>query len=271
LTLHVACAADDAYAPHVAATIHSVCAHSGGLDVHVQFLADERLGAEARRSLSEMAGRLGARLDFLEAPPEIASLPSDERFTSAIWHRIFLPDLVPQVDRVLYLDADVIACRDLAPLWNMDLGDNWLGAVTNVFQPNHRARPRELGLAGTEAYFNSGVLLMNLEAMRRDGKTQELLDLVAARGGEFEWPDQDALNIALGSRRVRLDPRWNATNALWKDWAKQQVGPRRRWLAKLRPALRHFEGPGANKPWHPDCAEPHRELYWKHRRAAGLG
>lgn len=271
MTLHVSCAADDAYAPHVAATLHSVCSHSGSMPVHIHFLADGRLGPDARAGLERLSGEQGARIEFLDAPPAIESLPSDERFTSAIWHRIFLPELVPDAERILYLDADVIACRDLRPLWSTELDDAWLGAVTNVFQPNHRARPKQLGLPGLESYFNSGVLLMNLDAMRRDGKTQELLDLVAARGSEFEWPDQDALNIALGGRRVRLEPRWNATNALWHDWAKPQVGARGRWLAKLRPGLRHFEGPGANKPWHPDCDEAHRELYWRHRDAAGLG
>jgi lipopolysaccharide biosynthesis glycosyltransferase len=126
-------------------------------------------------------------------------------------------------------------------------------------------------LPNREVYFNSGVLLMNLDAMRRDNKTGELLELVAARGDEFEWPDQDALNIALGDRRLRLHPRWNATNALGHDWSKGTFPRLARWRARLRPTLRHFEGPGANKPWHEDCTAAQRGVYWKHRDAAGLG
>jgi UDP-glucose:(glucosyl)LPS alpha-1,3-glucosyltransferase/UDP-D-galactose:(glucosyl)LPS alpha-1,3-D-galactosyltransferase/UDP-glucose:(galactosyl)LPS alpha-1,2-glucosyltransferase len=270
VTLHVSCAADDAYAPHVAATVHSVCAHSGSLSVHVHLLADERLGEERRAELRALSERLGARIDFLNAPDEINALPSDERFTSAIWHRIFLPQLLPDLDRVLYLDADVIACRDLGALWKTPLEGFWLGAVTNVFQPNHRARPKQLGLPNREVYFNSGVLLMNLAEMRRDEKTEELLELVATRGAEFEWPDQDALNIALGQRRLGLHPRWNATNALRHDWSKGTFPRMARWRALLRPCLRHFEGPDANKPWDPDCVENQREVYWQHRDAVGL-
>ena len=270
MTLHVSCAADDAYAPHVAATLHSVCANSGSLGVHVHFLADERLGPRRREELERMVAARGARIDFLDPPPELASLPSDERFTAAIWHRVFLPELLPRLDRVLYLDADVIACHDLRPLWRTDLDGVWLAAVTNAFQPNHRARPKNLGLPGRDAYFNSGVLLMNLDAMRRAGKTAELLELVATRGREFEWPDQDALNIALGDRRRRLHPRWNATNALGHGWSGGTYPRGQRLVARLRPGLRHFEGPGANKPWHPDCDAPQRRLYWKHRRASGM-
>jgi lipopolysaccharide biosynthesis glycosyltransferase len=165
----------------------------------------------------------------------------------------------------------VIACRDLRPLWDTGLDGHWLAAATNIFQPNHRARPGNLGLKARRDYFNSGVLLMNLAEMRRDGKTAELIELVASRGSEFEWPDQDALNIGLGARRLRLHPSWNAMNAHWQRWAHGQLSPVAHWRAKRNPGLRHFEGPGANKPWHPDCREPLRELYHEHRRAAGLG
>ena len=98
-----------------------------------------------------------------------------------------------------------------------------------------------------------------------------LLEVVAERGSEFEWPDQDALNLVLGRRRVRLHPRWNATNALRHDWSKGTFGRFARLRALHRPGIRHFEGPDANKPWHPDCVERQRELYWKHRRSTPFG
>ena len=77
-------------------------------------------------------------------------------FTSAMWLRIFLPELMPDADKVLYLDADTLAVDSLAPLWDTDLSGHALGAVTNVFQHNHVQRPAELGLSGPEVYFNSG-------------------------------------------------------------------------------------------------------------------
>jgi lipopolysaccharide biosynthesis glycosyltransferase len=184
-----------------------------------------------------------------------------------MWHRLFLPELVPEVERVLYLDVDTIVADALEPLWRTELGDAYLGAVTNVFQENHRWRPRELGLAGPEVYFNSGVLLLNLEAMRREGVTAALLECVATRGQELEWPDQDALNLVLGARRVALHPRWNAMNSLAFRSSAGVFGRRARREARRRPGIRHFEGPGANKPWDPRCRQPQRELYARHRAA----
>jgi lipopolysaccharide biosynthesis glycosyltransferase len=168
---------------------------------------------------------------------------------------------------VLYLDADTIVCSSLGRLWRTDVNAHLLAAVTNVFQPNHRARPNRLGLPGPEVYFNSGVLLLNLDEMRRHDSTTALLRIVADRGDDFEWPDQDALNLVLGEGRLPLHPRWNATNALRHPWSKGTFPRWERQRALHLPSIRHFEGPDANKPWHPGCVERQRRLYWKHRRA----
>jgi lipopolysaccharide biosynthesis glycosyltransferase len=270
-TLHVACAAEGEYVAHSAAMLHSVLANADGLDVRVHYLHGPRLPAGEREALAAMVEREGGAIDFpLVDDERVAALPSDSRFTAAMWHRFFLPELAPGADRALYLDVDTLVVDALAPLWATALDGHLLGAVTNVFQENHRFRPAELGLAGRHVYFNSGVLLMDLAAMRREGTTGALLDCVAERGAELEWPDQDALNIVLGERRLELHPRWNATNALALPGAREAYGRRGRRAARRSPGIRHFEGPGENKPWHPDCPFPQAKLYWKHREAAGF-
>jgi lipopolysaccharide biosynthesis glycosyltransferase len=143
-----------------------------------------------------------------------------------------------------------------------------VGAVTNVFQHNHLHRPAELGLAGPEVYFNAGVLLMNLEEMRRDGRTPALLDYGIENAPRLEWRDQDALNVVLGERRLELHPRWNLMNSvLLFPSAVEVFGSEALEEARTSPAIRHFEGPDANKPWHYLCDGDLRELYLEHRRA----
>ena len=190
----------------------------------------------------------------------VAGLPVHGYFTAAMWYRILLPDLLPESDRVLYLDADTLVLGDLAPLAALDLGDALVGAVTNVFEAwrgtEHTDR---LGL-DQASYFNSGVLLLNLRELRRSDAMGQLRRVVADRGPDLLWPDQDALNLVLGDRRVELDPRWNAMNALWTlENADAVYGADRAREARERPAIRHFEGPRANKPWDPACAVPHRD------------
>jgi lipopolysaccharide biosynthesis glycosyltransferase len=265
-TLHVACAAEGAYDAHSAAMLHSVARRRGALDLHVHYLHGPSFPPRSVERLRDMLDDLGAGSTFhLIGPDCVAGLPVVSMFTAAMWYRIFLPELVPESDRVLYLDVDTVAVDSLEPLWATDLRDHYVGAVTNVFMPHHVHRPASLGLTrGT--YFNSGVLLFNLEAMRRDSCTQALRDYAIERGEAIEWPDQDALNAVLGARRLPLHPRWNCMNSLRFDWASDVFGADAVAEALARPAIRHFEGPGENKPWHHGAPRADRDLYRAHRR-----
>jgi lipopolysaccharide biosynthesis glycosyltransferase len=237
--------------------------------VRVHYLHGPELSAADAVLLQGMVEREGASISFIEIPADwVAELPVMPQFTSAMWHRIFLPELVPDVDRVLYVDVDTLAADSLEELWRTDMSDHYLAAVTNVFQHNHVHRPSGLGLAGTHVYFNSGVLLMNLAEMRRDGITEALIRFAIENAERLEWPDQDTLNCVLGERRVPLHPRWNCMNSvLGFPSAADVFGREAVDEARARPGIRHFEGPAANKPWHYRCRQPGRELYAVHRHA----
>jgi lipopolysaccharide biosynthesis glycosyltransferase len=266
--LRIACAADAAYVPHTAAMMHSVLAQSPRDGVAFHYLHGPALRARTQRRLEAMVRRGGGEITFHLVPDErVAGLPVLDFITRAMWYRVFLPELVPGADRVLYLDADTIAVDDLTPLWETDLAGASLAAVTNVFEDRFLHRPAELGLAGPEVYFNSGVILLNLDDMRRTDATQELLAYAREHAPELLWPDQDALNVVLGARRVALHPRWNAMNSvLLFPWAADVFGAGAVAEARSRPAIRHFEGPWSNKPWHLLCDVEGREDYLRHRR-----
>jgi lipopolysaccharide biosynthesis glycosyltransferase len=266
-TLELACAADRAYVPHTAAMLHSVLEHRGALDVRVHFLHGPVLPRRTKRRLARMVERLGGAIDFLEIPDQrVEGLPTFFGITRTMWYRIYLPELLPDVARVLYLDGDILAMDSLEPLWAVELGDHLVAAVTNVFlqDPVARSRPAALGLPGIEAYFNSGVLLLSLEEMRRDGTTAKVRAYAVSH--ELLFPDQDALNAVMGDRRLRLHPRWNAMNSILQfPWAHEVLDPEQIEEARRRPGLRHFEGGTVNKPWHRDCDQAMREVYFRHR------
>jgi len=265
--LHVSCAADAAYVPHSAAMLHSVLAQRGDLRVRVHYLHGPGFAAGDAAALSEMVRRDGGEIDFHEVPDaDVAGMPTVAGITATMWYRVHLPRLLDGVERVLYLDADAIAVDDLRPLWETDLRGAWVGAVTNVFQLDHLHRPWALGIDPRE-YFNSGVLLMDLEAMRADDVTAALVAHARGLGAETMWPDQDTLNVVLGERRLALHPRWNAMNSVLRfPWAAYAFDPRELAEARARPGIRHFEGPSINKPWHLLSAGEGRAAYFEHRR-----
>ena len=265
--MHVSCAVEGDYVPHSAAMLDSVLEHSGGLDVHVHYLHGPDFTAESERLLRGMIEERGARITFLDIPDErVDGLPTVGFTGKATWYRLFLPELLPDLDRVLHLDADLIAVDTLVPLWETDLGRHYLAAVTNVFMDHHLHRPAQLGLEGPETYFNAGVLLLNLAALREEGQSARMLDYARQNAERLEWRDQDTLNVVLGHRRLALHPRWNAMNAvLFFPQSADVFGADAVAEARDRPAIRHFEGPAQNKPWHYLSNPATREDYLRHR------
>ena len=265
--LHIACSADENYAPHSAALIHSALAHNDCLLIH--YLHGPSFASADAGRLARMPKRPGQQIVFHEIPDEwIAGLRIEDMFGPAMWYRIFLPELLGDVERVLYLDVDTLILGGLDSLWELDLGASLLAAVRNVFMPHHRHRPVDLGIRPSD-YFNSGVLLLNLERMRDDRFTEAILSLGRERSRHLEWPDQDALNLAAEGRWLPLHPRWNVMNSMvmYPELARAALGQAELDEALAAPAIRHFEGPGFNKPWHARHQRRGRRLYGSHRRA----
>ena len=247
--------------------LHSVLAHAGDHEVQIHYMHGGLPRRDEQR-LREMVTRCGGRIGFLHVPDEaIAGLPTKGFTRKATWFRVFLPDLRPDVDRLLYLDADLIVVDSLEPLWAIEMDDYLVGAVTNVFEAHHyRGERVGPGLPRHLDYFNAGVLLMNLDAMRRADCTRALVDYGRANADQLKFRDQDVLNAVLGDRRLALRPRWNCMNSLSFPWAEPIYGADAVVEALRRPAIRHFEGPGANKPWHLLADDATRALYLRHRR-----
>jgi len=264
-TLELACGGSLQYLRHTAAMIASVIEHSGGLSVRVHYLHDPRLSAADARKLAGWIGECGAEPILIPVARErLAGLPGRSYLPPAMWHRVFLPELAPDLPRVLYLDADVIAMDSLAPLWATDLGDRVIAAVTNIPDPWTAPYFDALGLEGP--YFNSGVMLVDLDRMRAERLQERIL---AARTDEMRFGDQDPLNVVLGSARLELDPRWNVMNSFWvyRDAAAGVFGREALESALARPGIRHFEGPSVNKPWHLLCERPFAHEYFRQRAA----
>lgn len=112
--------------------------------------------------------------------------------------RVVAPLLIRE-DKVLYLDADTIVTDSLLPVWETDMTGKWVGWVSE-----ERAHYRPYG----DKYFNAGVLLMNLEQMRKDKVAEQLLDLLNTE--KLKYYEQDALNkLTDQSHYVELPLRYN--------------------------------------------------------------
>lgn len=272
-TRHVAFAVVGSYLPHAASMVCSVLdrgqlLQSEGDALVFHLLHDGTLAEGDLDDLEQMVVRRGAALVRHVVPDErLVGLPTDGFTGKGSWYRIFLPELLPDVERVLYLDVDLLVLASLLPLFELEFGDALVAAVTNVFEPAHVHRPAALGLGGPEAYFNAGVLLLNLRGMRAHRTTAQLLEYGVGHAEELLWRDQDALNVVLADHRLELPPRWNCMNSV-VDFPQSSAVFGRAAVedARSNPAIRHYEGPSLCKPWH-FLADPEmQDLYVGFRR-----
>lgn len=119
-----------------------------------------------------------------------------------------LPQLLSDVDKVLYIDGDTLIQDDILDLYNTSMEDYYVAAVDDIIEKVRKLSP----IYTVGDYFNSGVMLLNLKKMREEGITEKLLDY-RINGANY-FMDQDAFNVVLGVKRIALPCRYNFLSTL---------------------------------------------------------
>lgn len=260
--MHIACAADSKFLPHCAAMLYSLLRSQKADTVTVHFLHD---GDVPEQSLSRLNDLVQSNAGVLNLVPVSdrwrEACPGNRRFGQVAWYRVLLPELLPEIDRTLYLDADTIVRHQLDELWNSPLDGCVVGAVANPLYPfMNPGFLDELGVL-PEQYFNSGMLLFDMDAWRNEGLTRKVLERAATQRNQ-EWPDQNALNFVLKKQWKPLHPKWNSQNTIFDLHASQlPFLSEEIQQARRDPAVLHFIGP--YKPWHYRCKHRMRSAYWQ--------
>src|SRR5690348_9801395 len=139
--MHIALATDVQYLPWCAVAVLS-CVETQARPVHVHLLHEGDLHDAVQERFAGMVRDAGGDITFHDVAGErLRQLPSKgpELGGRTSWMRVFLPELLPAVDRIVYLDADTLTVDALEPLWTMPLGDAPIAAVSNVVEPSKRA------------------------------------------------------------------------------------------------------------------------------------
>lgn len=263
MTLHVAFVTDHSYVPWCATAVQSCLDAHGDGEVAVHVVHDGSVDDDDVAMLRGLSAAGDVEVHAVDGSV-VSDLPEVDRFGRVVWLRFVLDRVVPEsADRVLYLDADTFVVDDLTELATIDLAGRGVAAVPNVMAPADEARLRALDLTDADAFFNSGVLLFDLVAVRSDPLLPRARRVLERFGDQIRWPDQDVLNIVYAGDWLPLHPRFNVMNSFY-DWhraADAVLGADRRREALEDPAVVHFEGPTACKPWHVLSTHEFRDRY----------
>lgn len=259
--IHIAIAANSNYIVPSTVLLQSIFEHNKENDICIYLLYLEGSLSEAETAgiARFTEGRGGRFRPLCIRPEQLADFP-ETRHGKAALLRLCLPAMLPEVDKILYLDGDIVVKDSLAELYATDLGDHYIAAGKDTCPVYHPERMPLLGIDREHWYFNSGVVLMNLKAFRGIDLPAIVSRYAAAHYNFIESPDQDALNFICAKRTVYLHPRYNMNYAVEKDVADETWGADEVKAAKRNPAVIHYIGPV--KPWSVRCTHPRRKDWW---------
>ncbi|AGT09535.1 lipopolysaccharide biosynthesis glycosyltransferase [Paracoccus aminophilus JCM 7686] len=203
--LHIVTGSDNNYMAGVMALIASTAFHNP----RVRFtVLDMGIAEDNCRKLAELATRLSLRIDriSIEASRFAHLTVRRAHLNRAAYMRLLIPELLPEDDRLVYMDSDMIVVDDLSALMQVELGDCPIAAVADP-----SPAPRELAATGTRLgeYVNSGLLVMNLPVWRAEKLSCRCLEILSDPKAAWYCEDQSAINIVCRDRIVLLPAQYN--------------------------------------------------------------
>lgn len=278
--VNIAFAADRAYLPHTAAMLASLLDHADSTRQLNLFFLHSNIDAPDRALLHEVVAPYPhARLYEINAgmPFEGSYRSASRAPSNSTYNRFLLFDLLPDLERLLYVDVDMIFCGDVAEIWDTDISDAPLAAVTDHIMTRtltgptptvdanvpdlYRYQRDQLGLSDADIarYFNAGLLLMNFKAMDMPRVSADLMEM--ARTGRYLFRDQDIMNAYFKGRAIALPARFNVFNTVLEGYSRVPRDNHAEAMAARRnPLIIHYAA-GDYKPWN-GVAVPMAAPYW---------
>ncbi len=290
----VLCASDDNYVKPLAVTLHSAATSlKSGNHLHV-LLMDGGISESNWTGLRETLVDLPVTVHVLRPDrEEIADLGISHHITHTAYFRLLAARLLPEsIDKVIYLDSDVLVKHDLTELWNFDVGEHYCLAAVDIacpFVDAYQAKSnataesksklskaiphlaaispipnwKQLELVGSAPYFNSGVMVLNLARWRAEKIDQKLLACLRDNSDHVWCWDQYALNVVFAGQWGQLPPRWNQGAHVFEypDQTHSPIDESEFVAMRDDPALIHFTT--EFKPWEFRPFHPLRETFFQ--------
>lgn len=260
-TYSIACGIDNNYVEHLVTMLNSLFLNNTSLIFHIYVLSFD-LSKENKGNIASWVTKNANEITFIDVKKDLfQNFPIfDEGYISpATYLRLFIPSLLPQhIDKVLYLDSDIIVNTNIDELLNTDISTNTLAAVEDA--PNNSVILQDK----KQLYFNAGVLLLNLRELRKSDFLNDAVNFIQKNHAELFFHDQDVLNALLGNHAKIVPIKWNMLDCFYSKPPK--ILPK--YLQDYKSTdkkncIIHFSG--KIKPWHIASLHPLTNFYFKYK------
>ena len=282
-TVRVAFATDDGYVDIMCVALHSLLKNiNTGRNYEITVL-EYKVSENNKQKIISLVGRYSncsvLFCNFDESAGNYAKAMSgvSEHYAVSTFFRLELASRFPLLDKIVYLDGDIIVLEDIANLYDLDIGDNYSGASIDYsmignFYSNQKLPVldnqtvgsyfKKIGLEKHDSYFQAGIMLLNIKKMREDNIPDRFIELC---NNLYCFQDQDLLNIAFQGKNFDIGYKWNYESRTLseKNWVINLLpdGIKQDFENTLlqKPAVIHFSW--QRKPWKDPSAE-YAKVWW---------
>jgi lipopolysaccharide biosynthesis glycosyltransferase len=264
----VACT-DNNYVMPTGVMMYSVCVNNQDSDITFHIVADESVTNKQKEQFQQTISLFANKqiIFYNVNQMHYEELPQRDDYptiTQATYYRLSLAEILPpSINKILYLDGDIVCRRPLEALWNTDISQHAVAGVHDVStqlieQKNH------LHMETWSGYFNAGVLLINLKWWRDNKSSVFFYEFIHQHGDWLKYQDQDVLNYVFNEQKIILPIEDNLQEGfLWSNNNYTLMNEQEMMLAIHNPVIIHYTG--GNKPWHRSCRHPYRSSFLKYK------
>jgi len=261
-TKNIVLASDNNYAQHLGVTIASLLLNNENEKFHI-FVFGNEISDINKKKIDEIISMHKATiLEYIDFNAKVFENMNIGRLSIATYFRLLMP-LHINVDKLLYLDVDIIINKPINELYNTELSNYYVAAVEDAWRT--REYCNKLGMAENAKYFNAGVLLVNLKKWKDEQLFDKFINYQKNSPFDLESHDQDIFNAIFNGNWKRLSLKFNQYEKnpdLDYKKLKNFFSDDEILEAQKEPVIIHFIG--GRKPWHYRNEHIQKDLYWKY-------
>lgn len=262
--IHILCATDDGYIPYYGIMLTSLFETNRDEHFYVYLLSSglKKKSIDLLTSLFTKYGNTLYCINVDESQLSKCPIRPGDHVTLVTYYRLIAPQLLPKyINKILWLDGDIIVNGSLLELWNTSLCGKAIAAVPDESHFKDEIYQR-LGLSRRIRYSSAGVLLINLEYWREHHITERCMECIASDPDVLLFHDQDTINKILEKEKLELPVTYNFQTGFILKWGFQNFSKEFQeeiLCASSSPKIIHYSGP--IKPWNKYNLHPYRALF----------
>ncbi len=263
---NILCATDDKYVPYCGIMLTSLFENNKECQLFV-YLMTEGLSSDSHNILKELALKYNQNINIIIVDgKKLVGCPikQGDHVSLATYYRLLAPILIPKdIDRILYLDCDMIVNGCIQELYNTDINNTAVAAVLDEDYMTPK-RYKRLDYPNEKKYFNAGMLLINLSYWRKNKVMERCFDYIHNNSERIEFHDQDTLNYVLQDEKKLISIKNNLQTGFLYINNKFELNVMGEIINSIgAPVIIHYTGP--NKPWSKGSKHPFAKtfIYYK--------